>query len=123
MSLDILITLLIVASVLGALASAGKPITPSEISDATGRSPNAISPLLRGLQDEGLIKRSANASDRRSHYVQLTAAGRRLAQRLQKEEGAFIRATFGARNQRELDQMVGALRHLEEQASTVQRNR
>ncbi|MEE9277225.1 MAG: MarR family transcriptional regulator [Dehalococcoidia bacterium] len=108
-------------AVLAALAGSGRPLTPSDISDGTGRSPNAISPLLRALQDEGLIKRAPNASDRRSHYVALTPVGRRLAQRLRREEASFVRAALGGRSSRELSQLSRSLQSIEDQAGTIQR--
>ncbi len=108
-------------AVLAALAAAGQPITPSALAETIGRSPNALSPLLRGLQDDGLIKRSANAQDRRSHFIHLTATGRRTAQRLAREEAAFVRAAFGGRSQREMEALTAALRGLEQQAAGVQR--
>ncbi len=110
-------------AILAALALSGKAVTPSTISAITGRSPNAISPLLNGLQQDGLIRRTANPSDRRSHYVQLTAAGRRVAQRLRKEEAAFVRSAFGGRAARELDTLTNVLSVLEEQAASIQRDR
>ncbi len=64
-------------AVLAAIAAAAGPITPLAISEVTGRSPNAISPLLKGLNTEGLIRRSKNPGDARSHYLTLSAAGKR----------------------------------------------
>ena len=110
-------------AVLSALAGNDRPLTPSDVSAATGRSPNAISPLLRALQEEGLIKRAANSADRRSHYLSLTAPGRRLAQRLRKEESAFVGAAMGKQSGRDLSALGKTLASLEEQVLTVQRPR
>ena len=110
-------------AVLSALAGADRALTPSDVSAATGRSPNAISPLLRALQDEGLIKRAANSADRRSHYLSLTPPGRRLAQRLQKEETAFVKAAMGKQSSRDLSSLGKTLATLEEQVGSVQRPR
>ena len=89
----------------------------------TGRSPNAISPLLRGLQDEGLIKRSANPADRRSHYLQLSAPGKRLAARLHKQEDAFVNQIMGTRAIRDLDGLEHGLQTIEERAGAAHRAR
>ena len=110
-------------AVLAALAGSDGAMTPSDVSAATGRSPNAISPLLRALQEEKLIKRAANSADRRSHYLSLTGSGRRLARRLQREESAFIGAALGGRPGRELATLDETLASLEEQALTIQRPR
>lgn len=108
------------AAVLIALAG-GRAMTPSDISDATRRSPNAVSPLLSALQAEGLIKRTASLTDRRSHHVALTAAGRRLVQRLAREEAAFVRAALGKQAARDLVALTTRLAALEEQALAIQR--
>ena len=108
-------------AVLSALAESNGAATPSEISAATGRSPNAISPLLRGLQAEGLIKRTANPDDRRSHYVQLTAGGRRTEQRLRKEEAAFVKAVLGSTADRGLNNLLNALQALQGRAANLKR--
>lgn len=110
-------------AVLSALASSDRALTPSDVSAATGRSPNAISPLLRALQDEGLIKRAANSADRRSHYLSLTAPGRRLAQKLEKEEAAFVKAALGKQSSSALVTLGKTLASLEEQVAGVQRPR
>ena len=110
-------------AVLAALDESDHPLTPSEVSEGTGRSPNAISPLLRALQQEGLIRRNPNATDRRSHYLSLTAAGRRLVKRLQREERSFMQATLSGRSVRELTALERSLLALEERAGTLQRTR
>lgn len=66
--------------------------TPSQVSAVTGRSPNAISPLLKAMEAGGLIARQPNASDARSHIVRLTEAGRRVLQRARKADAAAARA-------------------------------
>jgi DNA-binding MarR family transcriptional regulator len=110
-------------AVLSALAGSDRALTPSDVSTSTGRSPNAISPLLRALQDEGLIKRAANSADRRSHFLSLTAPGRRLAQKLEKEETAFVRAALGKQSAGDLTTLSKTLASLEEQVGSVKRAR
>ena len=66
--------------------------TPSQVSAATGRSPNAISPLLKAMEAGGLISRGPNANDARSHLVRLTATGRRVLQRARRADAAAARA-------------------------------
>lgn len=111
------------AAVIAALAAQRGAVTPSTISGVTGRSANAVSPLLHGLEAEGLIKRLPNPGDRRSHFIQLTAAGRRAAQRLQKEERAFVRTALGTCSTQEIASLVAVLRTLEEQVTALQRPR
>ncbi len=57
----------------------GKPsITPTDLSQSQNVSKNTISALLRGLEEQGLISRELDASDRRIFRIQLTPAGREL---------------------------------------------
>jgi DNA-binding MarR family transcriptional regulator len=109
-------------AVLAALSRSERPMTPSDVSDDTGRSPNAISPLLRALHEEGLIKRAPNAADRRSHYLALTAPGRRMVQRLERQEQAFIQAALGGQSVKSLNTLQESLRAVEDQALTIQRS-
>lgn len=110
-------------AILASLAESQHPMTPSDVSDATGRSPNAISPLLRALEREGLIKRTPNSADRRSHYLQLTAAGKRTAQKLRGEERAFINAVLRGSSGRDLSALDKNLQAIEERAGSVVRGR
>ena len=110
-------------AILAALAEAKQPMTPSDVSDVTGRSPNAISPLLRALEREALIKRNPNSSDRRSHYLALTAAGKRTAQKLRTEEQAFIRSVLKGCSTRDLASLEKSLLAIQERAGSVQRGR
>ena len=111
------------AAIIAALAAQQGAITPATISQVTGRSANAVSPLLRGLEADGLIKRLPHPTDQRSHFIRLTAAGRRSAQRLQKEERVFVRASLTACSAKELDALQRALRLLEERTAPLQRDR
>ena len=110
-------------SVLAALADARHPLTPSTISTTTGRSPNAISPLLGSLEADGLIKRSSNPDDRRSFFLALTAAGRRQANQLRREERAFIKALLGGRRASDLDALAKGLAAVEHRAVEMQHSR
>lgn len=110
-------------AVLSALAQSDRPLTPSDVSTATGRSPNAISPLLRALEQEGMLRRAPNSADRRSHYLTLSASGRRAAERLHTEEQAFIRAVLKGRSSRDLVALEKNLLAIEERAGAVIRSR
>ncbi len=110
-------------AILASLAESSTPLTPSDVSETTGRSPNATSPLLRALERESLIKRSPNAADRRSHYLTLTAAGRRMAEKLKGEENAFVKAILRGRSGRDLVALDKNLQAIEEQAGAVRRSR
>ncbi len=108
-------------SVLAELYHSTRPMTPSDVAESTGRSPNAISPLIRTLLREGLIKQTPNSADGRSYFLALTTAGRKLTKRLEREETAFVQAAMGGRPARELSTLDEALQALEKRAETIQR--
>ena len=110
-------------AVLTAISVANRPATPSDIADATGRAPNALSPLIGALEAQGLVKRSRNKADARSHYLRLTSAGTRLAARLDAEEAEFNRRLFTGWARAELDQLTAILATVEAQARTIGRGR
>ena len=79
--------------VLAALERAGEPhrLTPTELYNSLLVSSGAITNRIDRLEDEGLVRRSSDADDRRSMPVELTEAGRdrldsALAAHLQNEE-------------------------------------
>ena len=110
-------------AVLAAIAATDEPVTPLAVSEVTRRSPNAISPLLQGLESDGLIRRSKNPGDARSHYLTLSAAGKRTVKRLHTEEAAFVRRLLTGRPRAEMDRMAATLAAIETQAGTARRRR
>jgi DNA-binding MarR family transcriptional regulator len=70
-------------SVLSVLVFAG-PKSVSALADAEGVSRPAISRMLNGLEDSGLVTRERAPSDRRSVHVKATVRGRRLMQKARK---------------------------------------
>ncbi|MCA9933198.1 MAG: MarR family transcriptional regulator [Ardenticatenaceae bacterium] len=53
-------------------------LNPSEISERQGVSRNTMSSFIRNLEDEGLIERSLDPTDRRRFNISLTDVGREL---------------------------------------------
>jgi DNA-binding MarR family transcriptional regulator len=53
------------------------PVTPTDLSAATGTAPSVVSRALRRLEEVGLVARTRDACDRRSVLVTLTGKGRR----------------------------------------------
>ncbi|MCB8838989.1 MarR family winged helix-turn-helix transcriptional regulator [Aurantimonas sp. VKM B-3413] len=73
-------------------------ITPMALSLASGRDKSTITPVLRDLQRAGLIIRTPVPKDKRSHSLDLTAAGEEMLAHL---------AACAAEHDRDLDRIVG----------------
>src|SRR5690349_10145493 len=74
-------------------AIAREDVSGSELARRAGVSAPAVSQLLAGLDDAGLIAREALADDRRRHALTLSAAGARAfasAQALLRDELAVL---------------------------------
>ena len=68
----------------------------SALAAAEGLNPTMLSRAISRLSDEGLIARVSDDGDRRSAWVQSTAAGRRLAERMRRQRtSALNRALDG----------------------------
>ena len=65
------------ARLLRVLADGG-PLVMCEIGRALEVTPRAVTGLVDGLEDDGLVRRVDHPSDRRATVVELTPAGRRL---------------------------------------------
>ena len=72
-------------------------ITPMALSRASGRDKSTISPVVRGLEQRGLVTRRAVAGDRRSSALSLTPEGQVSLARL---------AAAAAAHDRRLDEIV-----------------
>ena len=69
------------ASLLLRLATEGVGIGMRELGELLGQSPRGMTVLVDGLEKEGLVRRVAHANDRRVTLVEITDAGRRLAEK------------------------------------------
>ncbi|HEY5209993.1 MAG TPA: MarR family transcriptional regulator [Stellaceae bacterium] len=74
-------------------------ITQSALGRAIARDKSSVTPLLQGLQRQGLIRRQRSTIDRRSVTLTLTAAGERMLKEL------ILHARV---HDRRLDQIAGA---------------
>ena len=69
------------ASLLLGLAAKGVGIGMGELGELFGQSPRSMTVLVDGLEKEGLVRRVPHANDRRVTLVEITDAGRRLAEK------------------------------------------
>tara|TARA_R110002095_G_scaffold72017_3_gene61327 strand:- start:132 stop:611 length:480 start_codon:yes stop_codon:yes gene_type:complete len=61
-----------------AILGEGRPVTAQTLCDVTAMDKVSVSRAVRSLADRGLLDRSSNIADRRSHLLQLTASGRAI---------------------------------------------
>ncbi|WP_417485469.1 MarR family winged helix-turn-helix transcriptional regulator [Maricaulis salignorans] len=61
-----------------AILGEGHPVTAQGLCDVTAMDKVSVSRAVRSLADRGVIERSSNRADRRSHLLALTPAGRAI---------------------------------------------
>jgi DNA-binding MarR family transcriptional regulator len=61
------------------------PLRLSEVAEIESLNPTMLSRVTGQLCESGLIRRSADPGDRRAAFVQATAAGRRMRERIHRE--------------------------------------
>lgn len=98
---------------LALLESAG-PLTAGDLAEELRVSRPAITRMVSGLEEDGLVRRSTNALDGRSVVTRLTPAGRRMLNRGRANRVRAMAVRMRGRNDRELSQIETGLRLLEE---------
>jgi DNA-binding MarR family transcriptional regulator len=71
------------------------PIRLSELAESEGINPTMLSRAISKMVDSGLLERSSDEGDRRSAWVQSTAAGQRLAERMRRERTDAVKLALG----------------------------
>jgi DNA-binding MarR family transcriptional regulator len=74
------------------------PLTPSELATRERVQRPTVTRMIGRLEEDGLVARTADLSDRRSCLVAVTPAGHDLLERLRNRKDAYL-----ARRLRELD--------------------
>ena len=98
---------------LALLESAG-PLTAGELSEELRVTRPAITRMVSGLEDDGLVRRSTNPLDGRSVITRLTPAGRRMLNRGRANRVRAMAARMRGRSDREMSQIETGLRLLNE---------
>lgn len=96
----------------------GGPMRLSELGESEGLNPTMLSRVVSGMVQDGLLRRSSDQGDRRAAWVQATAAGRRLAERMRRERTAAVDAALAElpeAQRRRIEQALGALEALAEE--------
>jgi DNA-binding MarR family transcriptional regulator len=94
------------------------PIRLSELAESEGINPTMLSRAISKMVDSGLLERSSDEGDRRSAWVQSTAAGQRLAERMRRERTDAVKLALGElgdADREALERAMPALEALAEQ--------
>ncbi len=89
-------------------------MSPTQLARLLRQTPAGMTKTLDRLEKRGSVRRAHSASDRRSFTIHLTAAGRRLAERVCRAELEAQQELFAAFSERELSRFEASLRRLAE---------
>jgi DNA-binding MarR family transcriptional regulator len=95
------------------------PVRLSELAEIESLNPTMLSRIAAHLCDSGLIVRSADPGDRRSAFVQATAAGRRIRERIHRERTRALSAHVEELAEGQREALWNALPVLEELADRL----
>lgn len=104
-------------SVLLSVVRSGR-VRLSELAETEGVNPTMLSRVVGGMVRDGLLVRSSDEGDRRAAWVEATAAGRRLAERMRRERTDAVNIALAALpegEQRRVEQALPALEALAEE--------
>ncbi|HSL26397.1 MAG TPA: MarR family transcriptional regulator [Acidimicrobiia bacterium] len=90
------------------------PVAAGDMAEALRVSRPAITRMVNGLEESGLVRRSANLLDGRSVLLRITPAGRRVLNRGRANRVRAMAARLRGRSERELAQLETGLRILAE---------
>ncbi|HVV85374.1 MAG TPA: MarR family transcriptional regulator [Kofleriaceae bacterium] len=79
------------------------PISQAELARVTDSDPALAGRVLGALLERGLVARRRSREDRREYVVELTAAGRRVCDRIEKLRAELAAELVGALDARDLD--------------------
>lgn len=99
------------------------PIGLSELAEVESLNPTMLSRITAQLCESGLISRTADPGDRRAAFVQATAAGRRMRERIHRERTQALNAHVATLDEHQRAVLWEALPVLEELAERLPRGR
>jgi DNA-binding MarR family transcriptional regulator len=94
-------------------------LTQSDIGRRMGVTSSNVTRLIDGLEQEGLVRRTSDSSDRRVTYVELTAQGRVLAERIVPAVLQFAMDVANEFTPEELQTLLSLLARLQTRAETL----
>ena len=104
---------------LGVVRRSG-PIRLHDLATSEGLHPTMASRVVAGLERSGVVRRRRDPADRRVAWVEMTAAGRRLHDRLRTERARVLGAVLGELGPQQERALLEALPVLEELGTRLQ---
>jgi DNA-binding MarR family transcriptional regulator len=95
------------------------PLRLSELAEIESVNPTMLSRVTAQLCNAGLIRRSADPDDRRAAFVQSTAAGRKLRERIHHERTQALSHHMEGLDEAQLEALWNALPVLEQLAEML----
>jgi len=105
------------ASTLASVETLG-PVRLGDLAAHEGVTAPTQSRLVGSLEQQGLLRRTPDAEDRRATLLAITAQGRRQLDQLRGERSAFLVGQLGALSDEQRSALVSALEALEVLAET-----
>ena len=96
-----------------AVIAEAEAITQAEIGERTRMDKVTVSRAAIALTGRGLLDRSPNAADRRSHHLSLSPAGRALYEQVAPKALELERRIFARFTKAELDRLTDMLRRID----------
>ncbi len=96
------------------------PVRLAEVAEREGLNPTLLSRTVASLADAGLITRSADPGDRRSAWLEVTAAGRDLAEQIRDQRTQAVEDALAQLSAEERRLVEAALPALEQLAERLQ---
>jgi DNA-binding MarR family transcriptional regulator len=98
---------------LGLRAIAAGVDSAADLARATGVSESAVSQLVAGFEQAGMVERTSAADDRRRRRLALTADGERLLRSAQRLVGARLKPLVASLAPHDADALAALLRRIE----------
>ncbi|WP_294194650.1 MarR family transcriptional regulator [uncultured Sphingomonas sp.] len=93
------------------------PVTQAQLCECSRMDKVTVSRAAISLTERGLLLRTPNATDRRSHHLRLSAEGEALYAQVAPQANALERRIFGRFDARELAQFTDMLRRIDAAAA------
>jgi DNA-binding MarR family transcriptional regulator len=97
----------------GEMLNEGAGVTPTMLSHMQKVTKNTISSLVKGLEDQGLIRRENDPVDRRVYRLFLTDAGREYLIKMAPQKITFLNSLLSDLTEEEIEQLSELLTKLQ----------